>query len=250
MKYLTFLLVFLVIPIVLLAFYNRKQLPMRRIHRPLSTLMLLSLIALVYTTPWDNYLVYRGVWLYGSNRVIGTIGYVPIEEYLFFLLQPLFLSLLFLAFLPKTFFPPKPSLRWHSSHWKGTLIYSLLTFLGVVALKYERLLYAGLILVWAGPVLLGQWAFGAHLIRTYAPTVLKALSVGVTYLWIIDSWAIHDQIWTIAAQTSTGLKIGPLPVEEALFFFLTSLMVLQGLALLLHPQTTHDVDNTTAPHRH
>ncbi len=250
MKYLTFLFVFLLLPIGLLAFYTYKRAPIGQIRCPLGTLILLSLIALVYTTPWDNYLVYRGVWFYGSDRVIGTIGYVPIEEYLFFLLQPLFLSLLFLAFLPKAFFPPKPSLRWHSSYWKGALIYGLLTLLGIIALKYERTLYAGLILVWAGPILLGQWALGAHLIRAYAPTLLKTLGVGVTYLWIIDAWAIRDQIWTIAAQTSTGLKIGPLPIEEALFFFLTSLMVLQGITLLLHPKTTYDVDRATTPHRH
>jgi len=43
----------------------------------------------VYTTPWDNYLIWRDVWHYGTDRVVGTIGYVPVEEYLFFLLQPI-----------------------------------------------------------------------------------------------------------------------------------------------------------------
>ena len=37
-------------------------------------------LALVYTTPWDNYLVYKQVWGYPPGRVLATIGYVPIEE--------------------------------------------------------------------------------------------------------------------------------------------------------------------------
>jgi lycopene beta-cyclase len=37
--------------------------------------------------------VWRGVWGYGADRVIGTIGYVPVEEYLFFILQPLLTGL-------------------------------------------------------------------------------------------------------------------------------------------------------------
>ena len=45
------------------------------------------LVALLYTTPWDNYLVYREVWGYPPGRVLATIGYVPVEEYLFFILQ-------------------------------------------------------------------------------------------------------------------------------------------------------------------
>jgi len=31
------------------------------------------LLALVYTTPWDNYLIWRDVWHYGTDRVVGTI---------------------------------------------------------------------------------------------------------------------------------------------------------------------------------
>ena len=34
-------------------------------------------------------LVFREVWGYPPGRVLATIGYVPVEEYMFFLLQPL-----------------------------------------------------------------------------------------------------------------------------------------------------------------
>ena len=88
MSYLAFLLVFIVPPLLVLAWTQRRRL--RAIHpRARRFLVLMAVIALVYTTPWDNYLIWRGVWSYGGDRVVGTIGYVPVEEYLFFLLQPL-----------------------------------------------------------------------------------------------------------------------------------------------------------------
>src|SRR3990172_9405035 len=46
------------------------------------------LLAVLYTTPWDNYLVATGVWYYNPDLVTGiVIGYVPIEEYTFFVLE-------------------------------------------------------------------------------------------------------------------------------------------------------------------
>ena len=49
--------------------------------------VVLAALALLYTTPWDNYLVYKGIWTYPSDRVAISIGYVPLEEYSFFVLQ-------------------------------------------------------------------------------------------------------------------------------------------------------------------
>lgn len=56
-------------------------------------------VALLYTTPWDNYLVARGVWGYPEGRVWFTVGYVPIEEYLFFVLQTVLAGLTLFALL-------------------------------------------------------------------------------------------------------------------------------------------------------
>ncbi len=84
MSYLQFLILFVCIPLGLLAWRLRRRL------RRLDLLMLvgLAVIAVVYTTPWDNYLVASGVWYYDPRLVLNrTIGYVPIEEYLFFILQ-------------------------------------------------------------------------------------------------------------------------------------------------------------------
>lgn len=97
MTYPLFLLLFLVIPIALLAFVLREKIRARwwRIATVLTVL-----IALLYTTPWDNYLVATGVWYYDPARVWNIIlGYVPLEEYLFFVLQPVLAALITLALL-------------------------------------------------------------------------------------------------------------------------------------------------------
>ena len=46
------------------------------------------LLAVFYTTPWDHYLVATSVWYYNPKLVTGLlIGYVPVEEYTFFVLE-------------------------------------------------------------------------------------------------------------------------------------------------------------------
>ena len=49
-------------------------------------------IAVVYTTPWDAYLIREGIWWYGGDRVIATWLGVPVEEYGFFILQTLIMG--------------------------------------------------------------------------------------------------------------------------------------------------------------
>lgn len=62
----------------------------RLTKRELLGLLLLPVAAVVWTTPWDNYLVAHGVWKYDPTKVWNVIlGYVPLEEYLFFVLQSL-----------------------------------------------------------------------------------------------------------------------------------------------------------------
>jgi lycopene beta-cyclase len=94
-----FLLVFLVVPIVVLAFLLRRHLTVRYAR----TVLTLALIAFAYTTPWDNWIIALGVWGYDPALVWGiVIGWVPLEEYLFFLLQPMLGGLIVLALLTRT----------------------------------------------------------------------------------------------------------------------------------------------------
>ncbi len=99
MTYFLFLFLFLVIPIALLLFTLRRK---TRAWWWRFAVALSILLALLYTTPWDNYLVATRVWYYDPGRVWNAvIGYVPLEEYLFFILQPILVSLIALALLKK-----------------------------------------------------------------------------------------------------------------------------------------------------
>lgn len=95
MTYFGFLGLFLLPPIAVLLLLLRRSL--RREH--IVALGVVMLLALVYTTPWDNYLVIRGVWTFDRTKIAERfIWRVPVEEYLFYLLQVL-LSGLFTIWL-------------------------------------------------------------------------------------------------------------------------------------------------------
>lgn len=194
---------------------------------------LLPMIALVYTTPWDNYLVYRGVWFYGPERVIGTIGYVPIEEYLFFILQPLAVGLWLYTLLRRDTAAKISSSR---VRWMGTTVFAVLGFVGAALLFMPKGLYLGLILAWACPVIALQWAFGGDLIMGNARTFWLGLLPPTVYLWVADTLAIGWGIWDISLEHSLGWRPFSLPIEEATFFLITNLLVVQGLLLFLHPE--------------
>jgi lycopene beta-cyclase len=90
MTYGQFLLLFLMPPLLAVLVLTRG-IAGRREWLVLAGVMAL---ALVYTTPWDNYLVIRGVWSFDDDRVLGVFFWrVPLEEYLFYLLQVLITGL-------------------------------------------------------------------------------------------------------------------------------------------------------------
>jgi lycopene cyclase domain-containing protein len=104
--YFGFLALFLLPPIVVLLAILRRSLP--RGH--LFALGALMLIALLYTSPWDNYLVIRGVWTFDRDKIaVWFIWRVPLEEYVFYLLQVLLTGLFTIWLLHLT--PRPPSLR-------------------------------------------------------------------------------------------------------------------------------------------
>ena len=238
MTYLQFLLLFLFPPILTLAIRLRRH-ALSSLALPLvwRWLLAVALIAFVYTTPWDNYLVYRGVWMYGSERVLGTIGYVPIEEYIFFLLQSIFTGLTLVLFL-------NARLRGESSSsvptwWRPVLVtlWLSMSIIGIYALiistQHPSLTYIGLILSWSGPVLLGMTLLAARVFWEERRAWVQAVAWPTLYLWVADRIAIGLGIWDISDTYSLGLEILGLPLEEAAFFLLTNILVVQGLLMFL-----------------
>ena len=130
MSYFLFHLVFLVPPIGLLAALTSGS---KRTVAP-RYIVLLAAIALAYTTPWDNYLVYRGIWTYGPERVVGTVGYVPVEEYLFFLLQPVLTGLWLRLLLARPSFRVAVTARPLAARRAGAAAGLLVTLVGAACL--------------------------------------------------------------------------------------------------------------------
>jgi lycopene cyclase domain-containing protein len=64
--------------------------------------------------------------------------------------------------------------------------------------------------------------------------VLPALG-GTIFFSAVDAFAIRAGIWFFDPAQILGLHVGPLPLEEVLFFFLTSWLVAQSLVLMLPP---------------
>jgi lycopene cyclase domain-containing protein len=243
MSYATFLLLFLVLPIVVLAALAARR-NSDGAKRAIAALVLVQTAALLYTTPWDNYLIYRGVWMYGSNRVIGTIGYVPVEEYVFFILQPLLTGLWYLVLrggLRARAPEGDRGLRvWGTSGWV------LVALAGALALvsPNQRLLYLGLITAWCGPVLAGMTWLGYRHVWVDRRVVALGIAAPTLYLWVADRFAIGDGIWDIAGPYSVGFEPFGLPVEEALFFLVTNAMVVQGLVMLLPERSPREPAST------
>lgn len=246
MTYLAFLALFLLPPIALLALALRGRVGAIHPRAPLF-LAVLPLIALAYTTPWDNYLVRRGVWSYGEGRVVGTIGWVPVEEYLFFLLQPVLTGLwLYTLLAAGAERPRRRSAAAAAVRRVGAGLYLLAAGAGGLLLGPERGTYLGLILAWSAPVLAGQWYWAGAAIWARRRLWLAAIALPTLYLWVADAVAIRLGIWSIAERFTTGAALFGLPLEEAVFFLVTNVLVVQGLMLFLFPRGSATCTTTTS----
>ncbi len=86
---------------------------------------------------------------------------------------------------------------------------------------------------WAGPLIVLQWAVGWRVFRRNLRAVLAPAVIATVYLSLTDTVAVRDRLWFFDEQQILGWRIGVLPMEEVLFFLLTSLLVTQSLVLLL-----------------
>lgn len=190
----------------------------------------LTLLALVYTTPWDNYLILRGVWWYGEGAVLTRFWAAPFGEYLFFVLQPLLVGLWAARLTVDTDRSLSIPLPVRAL---GALAAGVVAAVGVALLGDERGLYLGSLLAWSAPILAIQWAFGWPYLVAHWRTVAVGTLVPTVYLWLADTVALALGVWVISDRYTTGLALPllDLPIEEAVFFLLTSLFVVQGLVL-------------------
>ena len=244
MTYFGFLLRFLVIPI--LAFlgityldnkYNLQIKGFRNGGAVWTAIAVHVVLAVVYTTPWDNYLVATGVWSYNPELVTGKLmGYVPIEEYIFFVLETV-LSGLWWWFLARRLAPPPKEFKANRS-----LVYSSATVTVIVWLTFSFLFFFGdskwtylsITLFWALPASLPQLLFGADILWHYRALVFWGIFIPGLYLSLADVIALTETTWSISRTQTTGIMFfGILPLEEVVFFFITNVLIIFGMTLLL-----------------
>jgi lycopene cyclase domain-containing protein len=244
MTYFGFLLRFLFIPILIFLVItlwdnrNGKQIQDFRNGRAVWIgIGIHVLLAIVYTTPWDNYLVATGVWYYNPELVTGIVfGYVPIEEYTFFVVETI-LAGLWWWFLSRRLSPPTAEFKPNKNTVRLSSIGLISIWMVFTYLFFSNngpLTYLSITLLWALPAILPQLLFGADILWHYRKLVFWAIMVPGTYLSLMDIVALSDTTWSISPSQTTGvLFFGILPLEEVLFFFITNVLITFGLTLLL-----------------
>lgn len=199
-------------------------------------MLTLCILAVTYTTPWDNYIIYHKAWWYRKDAVIGTIGWVPIEEYIFFVIQTIFTSLWTIC-----------CSRWtlHSLHLRHTkrLQSELIKYLGIVlmviailcgwlhAIPDRKTFYLCSIIWWSLLVVVILWYIGSsYIVRRYQQ-ILCSVVLPSVYFCYVDLIALRAKVWHINERTSLEMfPISELPIEEVIFFFITNFMVVMGAA--------------------
>ncbi len=241
MTYLGFHLVFN-LPLLLVLWFWPGRAPLALEHTVAMAIVLG--IVMVFTTPWDNYAVAKGIWNFPQERILFRIGWLPVEEYVFFIVQSIQAMLMVHVLQPLL-----------PGGWRAAIAWTAPEFFVPVALlavamwalgrcpagrfsNGTRFHYAFHLLYWFLPIVALQWFLAWPLLSAnWELVVIVTLSIGV-YLTLADIVAVRYGIWFFDERQITGHKLGGvLPWEEAAFFQITSLLVVQSYLLLLPPRT-------------
>jgi lycopene cyclase domain-containing protein len=245
MTYFGILALFLLPPLVILLLWVPRDVwrwLFRRQERvnwePYLFVLIHIALALLYTTPWDNYLVATGVWWYNPDLVTGlTIGWVPIEEYTFFVLQTAITGLWALAVQrhivhQEPFDKPRPGVRlWSSAIVAFIWLASTVLFFS----GWQAGTYLTLILSWALIPVLVQTVFGGDILLWSWRVLLLTILPPTLYLWLLDAVALSGGTWTIDPAQTTGWMVGVIPIEEMVFFLMTNVIIGFGMTLMCSP---------------
>ena len=232
--FLAFLILFPILALSIVGIWERRKGKSINDSKIARAIGIHIVLALLYTTPWDNYLVATGVWFYNPRLISGIVlGYVPIEEYAFFLLETWFVGLWWQIIARRITsleaFNPSARLR------LGFMAIAILIWLGsafILINHVKPMNYLSIILFWVIPPMIPQLAFGADILWQHRRLLAWTILPMSLYLSFADSLAIASGTWTINPVQSTGIFVGKLPLEEGVFFFLTVTLISFGMTLL------------------
>jgi len=198
------------------------------------------LVAIAYTFPWDNHLIATHIWSYHSASLIGILlGWVPIEEVVFFGLQPLLIGMWLFWLLRRL------PVGQATKHTKGlrciaASIVGVLWVIGLGLLLVQggHITYLGWEITWALPPISLQLGLAADILWQHRWLIAWAMIPPIVYLSATDALAIRLGIWTINPQKSLDIVLGgQLPLEEVTFFLLTTTLISFGLVLIFATAT-------------
>jgi len=237
MTYLRFHLLFNLPLLILLAALN---VPVPWADGEGEALGLVLLAVMIFTTPWDNLAAKWGIWGFPREKYSLRIGYLPVEEYAFFLLQSANVMLAIRAlfrFLPDWQTGQETAVGgWTLVCLAASVIPWAIVAMNLVWLRRK----AGpcgnyaIHLAWFLPVIYAQWVLAPPLFLGHAGLLALVTAVFGVYYTLADLVAVRAGTWFFDEKQITGVKLGGvLPWEEIAFFFLTSLLVAQSYLLLL-----------------
>ena len=93
--------------------------------------------------------------------------------------------------------------------------------------------YFNHLVIWSAPLILLQWVIGWRVFCRNLRALLVPPVVATAFFGSCDSVAIKAGVWWFDPHQILGWWVGGIPLEEVLFFLLTSLLVTQSLILLL-----------------
>jgi lycopene cyclase domain-containing protein len=101
-------------------------------------------------------------------------------------------------------------------------------------MDWQPATYLTLIVLWALPPLTLQLAFGADILWRYRSLIFFSIVPLTLYLSLADALAIGWGTWTIDPAKSINFLLGGvLPIEEFIFFLLTTTLAAFGIVLVL-----------------
>ncbi|EFQ99083.1 phytoene synthase [Nannizzia gypsea CBS 118893] len=212
-------------------------------------IVLLCTIAVVWTIPWDSYLIRTRIWSYPADSVLGqTLFQIPLEEVFFFIIQTYNTSLLYIIFNKRLVLPSylsgptKPlaqglfgPITHRTQRDLGTLFFTGILILGISFIYIGgEYMYLGLILSWVSPILVMQWVLMYRFLLALPPaSVWVPIALPTLYLWVVDTLALRRGTWVIESGTKVDIQLWEgLEIEEALFFLVTNVMVVFGIAAM------------------
>jgi putative membrane protein len=228
---------FLLAPLLALALVPPRPLESaeREVRRGAYVItVVLTAIAFAFSCLWDNLPAWRGVWTVEAHMTIGTAGFMPFEEYFWFIDHTLLASFWVLRLWSsrRTRSESFATSR-RETRTIGAGLCLLAALCGLWLLQFERTFYLGVLLSFMSPVAAFQWWFCGHLLVQQPREWIMGIAVPSIYLLLLDTWAIHRGLWRISQTYTTGLHLFGVQLEQILVYTTTTALVVQPLVSTL-----------------